>query len=473
MKKLLSILLAFVMLLSIVLALPVPASAESLYIRKIVSVVYDDSGSMTGDKWAYANYAMQAFCGMLNSEDQLFVTYMSHSQQQVNYEPEKIDLSSGGIQASVNSIRNHTSSGSTPYKAVEKAFEKLKTVNDPNPNTQYWLVVITDGDFDEIYSAGNSEKKKFLNDKFETYTETMMPNGTKPQVTFLGIGNVASPDQDTNQGIYTYSASSSKAIIGAMSEMADRISGRTRLQSNAVKKIDDNTIRVSSAIPLLNIAVFAQGSQAKIIGAATDEGAKIPISREASLKYSNYSDLVGGAFLLGDSTTIIGAGSYDITFDRSVDLEDVVVLFEPALEMRMTLTLNGQTITDYRDLDDTMVGDKVSVSCKIYEMGTNNEIDPALMPTGTTFEIVISEDGKVVKQHSGKDMQLSDFVLRDVETEIRGAVTIEGFNPIDFAVEFTPAKYVPRVTYTVSADFVSDVKSVRYDEISTNEDLAI
>ena len=49
--------------------------------RKIVSVVYDDSGSMDGDKWAYANYAMQSFCGMLNSDDQLFITYMSHSQQ--------------------------------------------------------------------------------------------------------------------------------------------------------------------------------------------------------------------------------------------------------------------------------------------------------------------------------------------------------------------------------------------------------
>ena len=34
--------------------------------KKIISVVYDDSGSMNDDhdSWAVANYAMQAFCGM-------------------------------------------------------------------------------------------------------------------------------------------------------------------------------------------------------------------------------------------------------------------------------------------------------------------------------------------------------------------------------------------------------------------------
>lgn len=89
MKKLLSTLLAIILVLSVMLSLPISVSAESLYIRKIVSVVYDDSGSMDGNKWAYANYAMQTFCGMLNSEDQLFITYMSHSQQNTNYNPEK------------------------------------------------------------------------------------------------------------------------------------------------------------------------------------------------------------------------------------------------------------------------------------------------------------------------------------------------------------------------------------------------
>lgn len=205
MKKLLSTLLAIIFVLSVMLSLPISVSAESLYIRKIVSVVYDDSRSMDGNKWAYANYTMQTFCGMLNSEDQLFITYMSHSQQNTNYNPEKIDLSAGGIQNSVDSIRKHTDSGSTPYSAVETAYNKLKSVNDSNPNTQYWLVVITDVAFDKCNSMSNDKKKSFLNENFKDYTESVMPNGTNPQVTFLGIGEVVSPDEDQSKGTVSLS----------------------------------------------------------------------------------------------------------------------------------------------------------------------------------------------------------------------------------------------------------------------------
>lgn len=61
MKRVVSVLLAAVMLACLIPCFAAPVSADSLYIRKIVSVVYDDSGSMAGDKWACANYAMQAF----------------------------------------------------------------------------------------------------------------------------------------------------------------------------------------------------------------------------------------------------------------------------------------------------------------------------------------------------------------------------------------------------------------------------
>lgn len=473
MKRRLSVLLAILLISSVMFGLPISTSAEALYIRKIVSVVYDDSGSMDGDKAAYANYAMQSFCGMLNSEDRLFITYMSKVKQDASYTSEEIDLSADKIQSSVDAIRNHSGSYSTPYESVERAFDTLKNVNDGNPNTQYWLVVITDGEFDKTVSGGFDEKR--LNENFGAYTEETMPNGSHPQVTFLGIGNVVSPTEDHNKGIYTYSASNATGIIGAMSDMADRISGRTRLQKSAVEQIDEKTIRVSSAIPLLNIAVFTQGVQAKISTAGYNGGPDIPISRNVSLGLNSkkYPSLVGGAFLLGDSQKVIDSGSYDITFDKAVDLEDVIILFEPALEARMTLSLNGKEVLDYRDLGDVMAGDKVSVSCKIYEMGTQKQIDPSLLPAGTKFGITVSEGGKVVEQKSGTEMTLSDYVLKTIETEITAAVTIEGFNPITCSTKFTPAEYVDRKVYTMSADYGSALKSVKFDDIASNRDMTI
>ena len=467
MKRVLSLLLAVAIMASAMIYFPTPASAESLYIRKIVSVVYDDSGSMNNsNKAAYANYAMQAFCGMLNSEDQLYITYMRDSKQS-GFKPQKIDLSAGGIQAAVDSIRSHYVSGGTPYTAVEQAYNYLASVQDPNPNTQYWLVVITDGAFDEGYN------KSALNSKFQQYAESTMPNGTQPQITFLGIGNVTKPDANPSKGIYTYSASDAKGIIGAMSDMADRISGRTRLQQSAIRQLDEKTIQVSSSIPLLNIAAFSQGSEAKLVKAEYSTDGSIPISRKVSMSYPDYADLQGGAFLVGDSQNVITAGSYILTFDRAVSLSDVIVLFEPALEMRMTLTLNGKEIKNVSELNEAMEGDKISISCKIYEMGTDKVVDPALMPSGTKFEISIAEDGQVVDKTTGQSMSLQDYVLKNVETQITGAVMIDGFNPIDFTVKFTPTKYIPKIVYTIVPSFGSDVKSIKFDRVAQNTDLTV
>ncbi len=473
MKRLLSVFLIAAVLLSALSSLSVPVAAESLYIRKIVSVVYDDSGSMSGSKWAYANYAMQAFCGMLNSEDKLFITYMSHAERNPNYDPQQVDLSSGGIQNSIDSIENHNDSGSTPYGAVTTAYNKLSSIKDSNPNTQYWLVVITDGSFNEIFSLPDNEKKDFLNKEIKGYTEGTMPNGSNPQVTFMGIGDVVLPDQDHNKGIFTYSAQNSGEIINTMAQMADKISGRTRLQKSDIKKLDGKTMQVSSSIPLLNIAVFAQGTDAKIQKVVYSNETTIPIVRNANLKYPGNSDLVGEAYLIGDSKTVIGAGSYKVTFDKDIDPDDVIILFEPALEMRMTVTVNGKEISDYSDLDDTMDGDKISISCKIYEMGTDTEIDPKLLPPGTKFEVTVFENGNVAEKNTGEDMTLSEYALKNTNTEIKAAVIIEGFNPIEFSKKFTPAEYIPKITYTIVPSFGSNTKSVKFDDIANNKELTV
>lgn len=473
MKKVFSMILVFVIVMTVFFSFPISVYSESLYIRKIVSVVYDDSGSMYGDKWAYANYAMQSFCGMLNSEDQLYITYMNKAVKKSNYQPEQIDLSAGGIQNSVNSIKNHKDSDSTPYKAVEIAYNKLKSVKDSNPNTQYWLVVITDGDFNECMGYTTEQKERFINEKFAGYTKDVMPNGTKSQFTFLGIEGVATPKEDANKGIFTYKASNAGGITKAMSEMADKISGRTRLDKSDITKIDDRTLQISSSIPLLNIAVFAQKSNAKITKAVYSNEKDIPVSRSVSLSYPGYSDLRGGAFLIGDSTNVIGSGTYKISFDQNINTEDVVVLFEPALETRMKITVNGKEISSISDLDNVMEKDKISVSYKIYEMGTDKEISPTLLPPGTKFEISVLEDGKVVKQNLGQDMSLSDYVLKNIDTRIVAKVVIDGFNPIEYSVNFKPLKYVPKIVYTIQPSFGSAVKSVKIDDIANNKDLTI
>ncbi len=472
MKKIFAMLLVLTLILTAVICMSIGVSAESMYIRKIVSVVYDDSSSMD-EEWAYANYAMQAFCGMLNSEDQLYITYMSRAEKNSNYQPEKINLSAASIQGSVDTIRKHSSSGSTPYDAVRIAYDKLASVKDDNPNTQYWLVVLTDGWFNEHYGWKIEDAKKDLDDRFTAYAQSVMPNGTNPQISFFHMGtDVVHPTQNEEKGIFVFGAENEGEITGVMSDIADKISGRTRLAKGDIKQKDSKTISVSSAMPLTNIVVFAQQSEAKIEKAICNNETDIPVSRQAALSFGLYDDLAAGAFMLGDAKSNIGSGNYEITFTEDVTLDNIVVLFEPALEMRTVITVNGKEIEDLDELDEASEGDVISISCKIYEMGTENEIAPSLMPKGTTFEIVIKEDGAEAVKTNKSDMTLSDYTLKNVETVLNASVAIEGFNPIDFSKKFTPKPYVPTITM-VSAFGGVGARSIKLDNLAANKDMTI
>ena len=68
----------FFVLFSLLTVIPQQTQAAEVQTnKKIISIVYDDSGSMSMDgekKWAYANYAMQTFAALLNGQDELYLT---------------------------------------------------------------------------------------------------------------------------------------------------------------------------------------------------------------------------------------------------------------------------------------------------------------------------------------------------------------------------------------------------------------
>ncbi len=490
MKKAISVLIVLMMVLPIlIVCLAVSISAETLYKHKIVSVLFDDSGSMQGEsKYRYASYALQSFCGMLNSEDQLYITYMSdvkkHSEQNP-YIPPKVDLSDdASMQAAMSAIQGIGYNANTPYSMISAAFNRLTHTDDitddkikqywEDENTEYWLVVITDGIFQENNQDMNKDVlKNRLNEDFKKYTSQQMPNGTYPQITFMGIGgNVVSPDDDYEDGIYVYSAATAGDITGTMSNIADKISGRKRLEPNVDYKMVDGSnraIEVNSKVPLLNIAVFTQKTDAEIAG-VTHDGKTIDVSRSAKLQVGISTELTGFAYLIGDSQKSMSEGKYIISFTKDISLDNIVVLFEPALEARVSVKVNGKEVTDLKKLDNLMSKDKISVSYEIYEMGTNKKIDLSELSLNTEYAINVYEEGNIVKQISGKGEMLTDFEVKDVETKITAGITIEGFNPIVKTLEFTPKDYVP--TYTITSS-ISDKKCMLQEDVSKNQDVQV
>ena len=522
MKKALSALLVLIIVLPIlIVCFSVPVSAEGLYKHKIVSILYDNSadmGSMFEDKnkIPYASYALQSFCGMLNSEDQLYISYMSDLFVPEGEWDPKVDLSNtDSMGKELCDIQNITYGAITPYDMIEKAFNLLtpdmNRITDSkywlDENTEYWFVVITNGIFTNDaggpYYCGESDKdsenldqlQKDLNEDCEEYLNQTMPNGTKPQITFMGIKNT---DSDVlvlptieHENLQVEVAVGNEGVTDKMSNIADKISGRKRLESDSAsgkkdkdyyyanESEDESVISVRSDIPLLNIAVFSQGTDAQITE-VKHNSEPVGISRTAKIYVEERTDLTGHTYLIGDSQTSMGSGEYLIYFDKEVDLSNIDIMIEPALEAKVNIQVNDteleldkiENLNEYLN-NNMMVGDPITLSYDIFEMGDlNGDSDeiPDLSGLSPNYTISVYEDGKLVKEVSGKGEVLTDYKVKQVKTKIVAGITMPGFSPIVKTIEFTPKAYVP--TYTVTSS-ISDEKCVLKEDVSKNQDVQV
>ena len=120
MKRLVALLLLAALLLPMAPRFTQAASDDTVYVRKHVSLVYDNSGSMSSEedsgknlKWTYASYSTQVFAGLLNDTDSLTLTLMNSNKGTKTLE---VDLTADR-QAQVDKIRDITNyaKGYTPF----------------------------------------------------------------------------------------------------------------------------------------------------------------------------------------------------------------------------------------------------------------------------------------------------------------------------------------------------------------------
>ena len=338
-------------------------------------------------------------------------------------------------------------------------------------NTQYWLVIITDGAFtatDPNTHNPPKDLKKFVNDNFNKYASTPI-NGKTLQVTYMGIGKEAMAIDDSHERIFSYKSGNEADIVNNLSQIANKISGRGSVSGN---QVDDKTIEIDSAVPLFNLVALVQNSDAQLKSISHD-GKDLTEKRKATMKAMDLSSLTGSSYLYDDSGKVMSEGKYTLTFDKAINASDVIILFEPAIEARVSVLVNGEEITDLKKLEFLMAkDDKISVSYKIYEIGTNKEINMDKLPDGTEFGIKVYEDGKLREDASvsDKDKMLTDYEVKKAETKIVVSVAMPDFNPINFEFEFTPKEHIP--TYTITPS-VSDEKCVLKEDASKNQDVQV
>lgn len=405
---------------------------EFIPVKKIVSIVYDDSGSMMYDnKWAEANYSIQAFAGLLNSQDEIYITFMS------DYESGAKRYTLDDPQKTAEQIRDEDNEfGYTPMESVKVAMDQLKAVQESDGTTQYWLVVLTDGDMQP-----GSLKYKNISEMLNDYKGTKMDNGSTVNIVYMAIGtDAASVKPDAKNGLMSFDAG--EDVVPTLSEISNIVSGRLRFDDKNIRKIDGHTYELETKLPLYAISVFSQSSEAEVNDVSAET--KMHIDRNVKLRYPEAridaetdESLIGNVCMIDNDGKVMPPGKYTVTFSEDVDPAKTVFMYQMAIDMDVVVERNGTKIEDYTKLNP---GDKVDVILVPVNPETGEEIDESLLPDDISWKISYQAGGNVIKENDSN--KLKDVELSEGDGEFHCTMQIPGYAPtlkiIDFTIEGMP-----------------------------------
>jgi hypothetical protein len=261
------------------------AQSDTANLRsKAIHVVYDDSGSMIEDdnhiplnRWGQAKYAMEVFAVMLEKKDSMNVYYMSDFYVtrggKVDASPR---ITMTGYESAKDRVKKvHdtiTYAYGTPYDAVAKAYADLKNINADDK----WLVVLTDGEFNQYEGKIVKDGSVDVNKLFSQYV-----NESGVKIILLAMGDDAEAINPSGR-IYFNQAKSSNEILEKITSICNQIFNRIKLSNEREFTFD---------IPVSEFLVFAQGAGVEvnsIKGGSTfnpNESVSVRYSERAALNY--------------------------------------------------------------------------------------------------------------------------------------------------------------------------------------------
>ena len=128
--------------------------------KRAIYVVFDNSGSMYGDgnkAWSQATYAMEVFAAMMNYESGDVMKVFPMHDITTDGNTGSATKSSMEIRGKDDIAQIHNmytpKPGGTPYTQVNNAAGELTKLLNAGSVDEGWLVVLTDGDFDNDIPA--------------------------------------------------------------------------------------------------------------------------------------------------------------------------------------------------------------------------------------------------------------------------------------------------------------------------------
>ncbi len=408
------------------------------HIPRVVSIVFDDSGSMYNDtdRWAYTSYAMQSFAAMMGSEDVLYITYLNAPAGTV-----KADLSDGAKNKTVSGFYDIMFGGGTPDRVqkgaecLEQEFAKYKT------NAKYYLVVMADGELnsglgklsDRVKTVSAETKAKLAGADFETVYFSMK-----------------SGDNAGISGVTSHYAATSGEIVNALKTVSADIMGRTEVSHT----VSGGKLSFTLQYPALSIAVFAQKQNGNFENFKTtvqkdgknlscqvgNYNVKCPTKITKNLLSTVYKEKIptnppaGVVSLISNGGNALAKGAYTVDISGyDLQKDDVVVLVEPAVRIGCKYRLNDDDDTiSFDELKKRVCeGDTVTVECGLYELNSDGSLGDAvpLDVLSPEYKILVNEK-QVGTNVSGTKNTYSFQVGKEFENqEMKVEALLTGYQP--------------------------------------------
>lgn len=431
---------------------------------KIISVVYDDSYSMSEDgstKWAYANYALQLLSSAIKDQDDIYLTRMSA------YNDVTVLNADNDYQQSVDWIRNTFSNKGTMFASVKAAFDNMTILDNVDADVEYWMVIFSDGRFYEA-GGGREISGKELEKQLYEYAETVMPNGTSPHIVYVAVGETADRlSNSTVDNLYYLYADSNEEIVEQAEKICTMICGRTSARESELlqmEQIGENRIKVTSQIKLKDFCILSQNSQAMVEHVVNQDGTKIDIGRNVNVRYPIQLGYQTDTSLNGNITVLeegkcLEAGTYYITYDEPVNIQSLDVFVTPGFAIRPVLRYEGtkEPIEDLSQIYDT---DRICADYEVFDRDTGNLISKKEVKD-CLFSVYA--DGKLMDRSYDN---LRNMKLTNSLHVLKVKAKVKGFE-LTSSLSFQPEEYL---TYRIVPIEERSVKTIKKENLCGNKE---
>lgn len=454
--------------------------------NKIVTLVYDDSGSMweqSGnvpiDNWKYANYALQSFVSLLEKQDQLRVVSMSSPTV-----PEPIELNERLRQHEIDQIRTWTGKRNTPLESLHTAIKELDRAVDSNKNSDFWLIVLTDGIFNELNhleqkltAAQIEENKNALFTSLRELKEKMDQNGASFHSTLIPIESYLGTEELEIMADFkrqwTESSAGNVLVSNGEQDIIQRINEVAALMTNRDPSEEDkfdlhpvwdgNQLILESPFPLRRITLIEQSAEENasfkefyINNQRIEQGMEGPYKVITPDDPAKLHPPIQGTFthfknVNGDG--VIDRGTYKIVFDKPLSEEQqksIKILAEPAIDFRVDF----KKATGEKNPEVFFAASKMVLETTLLKSESNDEeINLRDIDVKSLFEVE-AEIGGVklpLKYDSKVNKFIGDFTLAQKDNiPVNVKVNIKGFyqKVKEYSIQVNPTRKLSLVADT-------------------------